>query len=650
MRRSARPTRLVAALLGLALAVVAGTTCSESSGPPGGGGDDPLIAVSNATVGMTVTQGDPTMRSATVAISNAGGGTLSGLSVSVSYGGGVAGYLTASLNSTTAPATLTLQASGTGMTVGSHPATVTVQSPVATNGSVSISVTCTVTAPATNPAIGLSNTSLAFAAQTTGAEPPVQTVSVTNAGTGSLTGLAAAVSYQSGQPTGWLSASLSATTAPATLTVQASKTGLAAGTYNGTIAVTSSVANNSPQTVAVTFTVTQPPAIGLSETSLSFASVGAGVPAAQPVTVSNVGAGSLTGLGTAIAYGAGQPTGWLSASLDGTTAPATLTVQASPGGLNSGTYQATIDVTSSVASNSPQRILVTYTKSGLTGPSLNVPSVAGTTVQLSWTYGFPPIASSNDGYRLEESTTGPSSGFVQIGSYFTRQTPFVVNLTRGAGTYWYRVRAVTALGTTDYSQVQAATVSSISATRFQNNAAWSVVYLTIDGVQQFSYGEGIPTGYYYQKTLSPGTHSYEARTGTWNPNGTRFEMYWYTGTFNQTSGNIGMVTISNPSIQQLLTRFLTTGRWCGEYWSNLVFHYRCFRFNTNGTFTLSDDNVQIQTGTYSLTNYTAGLVTFQVRYNSGPVYSGTLDEINAYFMMQNGPPDWRTIQYTYQGQ
>ncbi|MDH3498158.1 MAG: choice-of-anchor D domain-containing protein, partial [Gemmatimonadota bacterium] len=494
MRRPAHVIRPVAPILGLALAVVVITTCGES---PIGNGDDPLIAVSNTTVGMTVTQGDPTMRSATVTISNTGGGTLTGLSVSVSYGGGMAGFLTASLNSTTAPATLTLQASGNGMTVGSHPATVTVQSPVATNGSVSISVTCTVTAPATNPAIGLSNTSLAFAAQTTGAEPPVQTVSVTNAGTGSLTGLAAAVSYQSGQPTGWLSASLSATTAPATLTVQASKTGLAAGTYNATIDVTSGVANNSPQAITVTFTVTQPPAIGLSETSLSFASVGVGVPAAQTVTVSNAGGGALTGLATTIAYGAGQPTGWLSTSFSGTTAPATLTVQASPGGLNSGTYQATIDVTSNVASNSPQRLLVTYTKSGLTGPNLNVPSVAGTNVQLSWTFGFPPIASSNDGYRLEESTTGPTSGFVTIGSYLTRQSPFVVNVNRGGGTYWYRVRAVTALGTTDYSQVQSAVVSVVTATRFQNNAAWSVVYLTIDGVQQFSYLEGIPTGYYY---------------------------------------------------------------------------------------------------------------------------------------------------------
>src|SRR5437762_7461251 len=67
------------------------------------------------------------------------------------------------------------------------------------------------------------------------------------------------------------------------------------------------------------------PAIGLNPTSVSFSAIqGEANPAAQSVSVSNSGGGTLSGLGSSITYGTGQPTGWLSASLSSTTAPSTL--------------------------------------------------------------------------------------------------------------------------------------------------------------------------------------------------------------------------------------------------------------------------------------------------------------------------------------
>ncbi len=102
---------------------------------------------------------------------------------------------------------------------------------------------------------GLSPSSLAFHAAARGTNPAAQSVSVTNgAMAGSLTGLSASVSYDS-KASGWLTASLSSTSAPATISVQPTTGTLAAATYTATISVAATGALNSPQTVSVTFVV-----------------------------------------------------------------------------------------------------------------------------------------------------------------------------------------------------------------------------------------------------------------------------------------------------------------------------------------------------------------------------------------------------------
>jgi len=112
------------------------------------------------------------------------------------------------------------------------------------------------------PAIGLSSSSVTFTAPLGGANPATQTVSVTNAGGGTLSGLAlGTIRYvmdtlrPTPTPTGWLSASLDGSTPPATLTLNVATGTLAPGTYAAYVPVISGVASNSPQSVAVTFTV-----------------------------------------------------------------------------------------------------------------------------------------------------------------------------------------------------------------------------------------------------------------------------------------------------------------------------------------------------------------------------------------------------------
>ena len=106
------------------------------------------------------------------------------------------------------------------------------------------------------PSINITPTTLAFSAQqgATGL-PPGQNVSISNGGTGSLTGLTAATVYVTGN--NWLSVTApSSLTAPTTVTVQPNTTNLPPGTYTADVNVAATGALNTPQRVAVTYTVT----------------------------------------------------------------------------------------------------------------------------------------------------------------------------------------------------------------------------------------------------------------------------------------------------------------------------------------------------------------------------------------------------------
>jgi hypothetical protein len=347
----------------------------------------PSIALAATEISFTASDdgSDPAPR--TVAITNSGGGALTGVSSSITYASGQpSGWLSASLSSTTAPATVTLQAATGSLAAGAYNATLEVTSGVASNSPQAVDITFTVTAAPVPPTIGLSPTNVTFNATAGGGDPGASTVAVTNTGGETLTGLSVSLTYASGQPGAWLTASLDQTTAPATLNMQALTGSLGAGTYNATVSVASPAASNSPQTVSVTFTVAPaplPPAIGLSTTNVAFSgTAGAGNPSNQTVSVTNTGGGILDGLSSTITYASGQPTGWLNTTLSGTTAPATVTLQATTGALAPGDYSAAVSVAASVASNSPQTVDVTFTVTtlpaiGLSRATVTVNAIAG---------------------------------------------------------------------------------------------------------------------------------------------------------------------------------------------------------------------------------------------------------------------------------
>ncbi len=101
------------------------------------------------------------------------------------------------------------------------------------------------------PRIGLSATQVSFVGVAGAGNPAALTLRIANAGSGTLAALGVgSISYGSGE-SGWLAASLDATAVPATLTLTPSLTGLASGNYSATVPITSTAAENSPQSVTV---------------------------------------------------------------------------------------------------------------------------------------------------------------------------------------------------------------------------------------------------------------------------------------------------------------------------------------------------------------------------------------------------------------
>jgi subtilisin family serine protease len=101
---------------------------------------------------------------------------------------------------------------------------------------------------ATQPTIGVSPASLSFTATAGGSNPANQTINISNTGAGTL-------NFTASDDAPWLTVNPTSGTAPSTLTASVDITGLAAGTYNGTITISATGATNTPVSVPVTLTV-----------------------------------------------------------------------------------------------------------------------------------------------------------------------------------------------------------------------------------------------------------------------------------------------------------------------------------------------------------------------------------------------------------
>jgi hypothetical protein len=347
---------------------------------PGGGVFQPLqLGVNPANVDFVVPAGGPNPGSQSVAIVNTGPGTVNGLGVAtILYEPVVGGWLTASIGgATSAPATLQLSVDVTGIAPGLYFAIVPVVSSVTGVLQRDVVVSLTVTPV---PVINVSPDTVFLTGTAGGANPAPQPISVTNSGTGSLSGMSAGAIRYDSTASGWLSATLDQPIDPAILTLQASIGSLAAGTHTAFVPVISSVPGILEDSVAVMLTISSTsvlPAIGLSPTSISVTAEVLGPnPPGQLVSVSNTGGGTLSGLNVGTIVYSPIGVNWLTATLNQTTAPATLTLSASIASLQAGTYRAQVRIQAPGTSNSPRAVNVTLVVTAAPGLVLSTQNVA----------------------------------------------------------------------------------------------------------------------------------------------------------------------------------------------------------------------------------------------------------------------------------
>ena len=197
------------------------------------------------------------------------------------------------------------------------------------------------------PTIVVAPASLTFQYAIGGASPSGQVIQLTNNGGGVL-------NWTATSNASWLSVSPASGTAPSTLTVSVVPSGLAAGTYGGSIQVSSAGASNTPATVPVTLTVAPAaPSLAVFPKTLAFNyTVEASLPAAQSVSITNTGGGSLSWTASASAN-------WIGVSPPSGTAPATLSISVNPAGLSPGTYGANVQIAATGATGSPTAVTVT---------------------------------------------------------------------------------------------------------------------------------------------------------------------------------------------------------------------------------------------------------------------------------------------------
>ena len=173
---------------------------------------------------------------------------------------GTGAWLSVSPTEGDAPGTVQVMVNSTGLAAGAYTGVVTISAIGASNTPQIVPVTLNVIAsavPAASPA------SLSFSYQQGVAPPAAQTVSLTS---GTAANFTLSVSTASGGT--WLFVSPSSGTTPANLTVSVNPLGLAPGTYDGTIAISTTP----PLAVRVSLTIVQPvPAIASVTHAATFA-------------------------------------------------------------------------------------------------------------------------------------------------------------------------------------------------------------------------------------------------------------------------------------------------------------------------------------------------------------------------------------------
>jgi hypothetical protein len=199
----------------------------------------PGLAVSPGSIRASAAAGSTTPSTHTLRVTNSGNGSITWTASKTQP------WLTLSATAGGAPADVVVTLNPTGVPPGVQRDTIVFVSPEATNGTISVPVEFEITQP------GLSVTPAAITTSAEERDDKDQDfdLSVSNSGGGTL-------AWFAGADAGWISVSPLAGLAPSTVRVRVSPRGLSAGTYSGTVTISSPGAAGSPVLVPVQLTIT----------------------------------------------------------------------------------------------------------------------------------------------------------------------------------------------------------------------------------------------------------------------------------------------------------------------------------------------------------------------------------------------------------
>lgn len=398
------------------------------------------------------------------------------------------------------------------LSAGTYTGTVTVNATTSGGAAVANSpLIIPVSLTVTSGTFTLSSTQLNFSSAIGGSAPAAQTVNIGSSG--------AALTYTAVAATGgtqnWLSVTPASgiTGTNPTLSVTANPANLTAGTYNGTITVTSP--NASPAVINVTLVV-QAGTISAPTTTLTFNQLAGGTaPAAQAIAVTGTPAGLNFTATTS------TNTLWLTVSPASGATPGSVQVTANAGSLAAGQYTGSVIITSTGAAGSPITVPVILNVNVPQTLSANPPSLT-----FTHTTGLAAPAAQNVVVNITGAVSpinalvqaNPATPWLQVSPASASATPatFSVSVTPGslaAGTYTGAINFISPNSLTPLSVSVTLNVSTVPRPVINviKNAASFVSGAISPGENLFIEGTGIgpatlvvatPSGGSYGTTLS----------------------------------------------------------------------------------------------------------------------------------------------------
>lgn len=265
-------------------------------------------------------------------------------------------WLSAQIDTSSAPAKISIRVDATRGGVGSHTGMLTVTAQAADSKTIRVRFDVR-----PRPILLADSATRSLIAQLGDSIPPA-TVALRSSS--DAIGKLSLASPECGGRT-WLTARLSSESTPAVVTLAVDPRGLPAGSFECRVQVRSSQAliDSASRTIVVSLTLRQTPRIAFDVATTTNVGANAGSDAVPiRVQITNAGTGTLDGLSIGpVDYGSG-PTGWLTPTLDKTVAPATLTLAATARSLGGGTFKATIPIRSTAdgVANSPALVTMNF--------------------------------------------------------------------------------------------------------------------------------------------------------------------------------------------------------------------------------------------------------------------------------------------------